>query len=244
MAGRRNDGLVLRDHVLDRVGAALDLEDELPHEGLMVLGAQVLVALREVVAFLHVETFEGLDEVHRVLAALELRLLDAELEAVHRLEVRLDVAVGQRVVGRDRLQRRQRVLVEFLVVGRIERPLEHRDVAVDADEAVDLVAERRQARGHRHRAVAGDLVFLGEAEVVALVDDVDRVLAEEDDEQAVEIAADLRQERRHVGGSERNAGGADDAAARLLDRLGIGVPGRLAPGVVGKGDDAISCPSC
>ena len=62
----------------------------------MVFLAEHLVALREVVAFLHLQAFERLDQLHRVLAALELRLLHAELEGVHRLEVRLHVAVGQR----------------------------------------------------------------------------------------------------------------------------------------------------
>ena len=47
----------------------------------MVLLAQRLVALREVVAFLHLETFERLDQLRRVGAALELRFLDAELKA-------------------------------------------------------------------------------------------------------------------------------------------------------------------
>ena len=80
------------------------------------------------------------------------------------------------------------------------------------------------------------LVLLGEAEVVGLVADGHAVLAEEDAEQPVEIAGDLRQERRHVGGAERNAGGADDFAAVLLDLRGIGVARRLAPGIVGIGD--------
>ena len=61
--------------------AVLDLEDELAQEGLVVFLAQHLVALREVVAFLHLEPFERLDQLRRVLAAAELRLLHAELQA-------------------------------------------------------------------------------------------------------------------------------------------------------------------
>ena len=121
-------------------------------------------------------------------------------------------------------------------IGRIERALEHRDVTVDGDEAVDLVAERGHVGRFADRAVAGPFVFLGQAEIVGLVADGHAVLAEEDAEQAVEIAGDLRQERRHVGGAERNAGGADHFAAVLLDLGGIGVARRLAPGIIGIGD--------
>ena len=81
-------------------------------------------------------------------------------------------------------------------------------------------------------AVADPLVFLGQAEVERLVGDRNAVLAEEDAEQAVEVAGDLRQERRHVGSAERNARGAGHLAALLLDLLGVGVLGGLAPGVV------------
>ena len=46
-------------------------------EGLVIFLAQRLVALREVVAGLHLEAFERLDQLHGVVAALELRLLHA-----------------------------------------------------------------------------------------------------------------------------------------------------------------------
>src|SRR5262249_24848081 len=62
------------------------------------------------------------------------------------------------------------------------------------------------------------------------------VLAEEDAEQAVEVAGDLGQERRHVGSAERDADLACDLAAHLLDLLHVGVAGRLAPRIVGIGD--------
>src|SRR6185369_8721387 len=96
--------------------------------------------------------------------------------------------------------------------------------------------ERRKIGRLGNGAVASPFVFLGEAEVERLVADRHPVLAEEDSEQAVKIAGDLRQERSHVGCSERDAGGADDLAARLLDLVGISIASRLAPGIVGIGD--------
>ena len=85
-------------------------------------------------------------------------------------------------------------------------------------------------------AVARPFVLLGEAEIEGLVADGDAVLAEEDAEQAVEIARDLREERRHVGGAERNAGRPDHFAALFLDLLRVSVARGLAPGIVGVGD--------
>src|SRR5581483_11835668 len=77
LAGRREDGLLLRDHLHDLVLAALDLEDELAEEGLVVFLAQGLVALREVVARLDLEALQRLDQLRGVLAAPEARLLHA-----------------------------------------------------------------------------------------------------------------------------------------------------------------------
>src|SRR5215470_223648 len=68
LARRRDDRLVLGDHVHDLVLAPAQLEHELPREGLVVLPAEGLVALREVVALLHLEALERLDELHGVLA--------------------------------------------------------------------------------------------------------------------------------------------------------------------------------
>src|SRR5262249_58559540 len=78
-AGRREERLLLVDRLHDAMLAALDLEDELAHERLVVLLAEHLVALREVLTFLHLQTFESLDELHGVLAAAEARFLHAEL---------------------------------------------------------------------------------------------------------------------------------------------------------------------
>src|SRR5262245_27103523 len=62
LAGGRDDRLVLRHHFHDVVLAALELVDELADEGLVVLPAEQLVPLREVLAFLHLEALEGIDQ--------------------------------------------------------------------------------------------------------------------------------------------------------------------------------------
>src|SRR5665213_4115058 len=232
VAGRRNHLLGRRHRLVQIVGPALHLEDELLQEGLMVFLADVLVTLREVVAQLHLEAFERRDQLHGVLRAVELRFLHRDFHRVESLVVRLHVFVGQRP-GRVDLGEPLLCLVEELVMRRsVEWTLEHRDVAIDADEAIDLVAEAGQIARLGDRAIAGKLVLLGEAEIVGLGADGDTVLAEEDREQAVEAAGDFRQERRHVGGAERDAGGADDFTAVLLDLGGVGVTRRLTPGVI------------
>src|SRR5246127_470773 len=96
LAGRGNDGLVLWNHVEHLELTAFDGVEELVEEGLVIGLAQRLVPLREVIAELHLEPLQRLDQLHRVLARLELRHLHAELERVHGLVVRLHVAVGQR----------------------------------------------------------------------------------------------------------------------------------------------------
>ena len=133
-----NDRLFLRDHFEDPVLAVLDVENELAQERLVILLAQHLVALREVVAFLHLEPLQGLDQLHGVLAAFEARLLHADLEGVHGLVVRLHVAVRQRPGRVDLLQTHHRIVEELLVVRGVERGIHHRHIAVDADEAFDL----------------------------------------------------------------------------------------------------------
>src|SRR5262249_55566568 len=204
---RRERRLLLRDDLEDPMLAILDVEDELAEEGLVIVLAQRLVALREVVSLLELQPFQGLDQLRSVLAAAETGLLHADLEGIHGLEVRLDVAVGQRARWIDLLESGHGVIEEFPVRGRVERRIENRDVAVDAHEPLDLASQRRKVGGLGDGAVARPFVLLGQAEVEGLVADGHAVLAEEDAEQAVEIPGDLRQERRHVGGAERNAGG-------------------------------------
>src|SRR5439155_1098457 len=87
LAGRRKDGLLLRDRLEDPVLVVLDVEDELAEEGLVVLPPQRLVSLGEVVRLLDLHAFQGLDDLHRVFTAAEARLLGAELEEVDGLEV-------------------------------------------------------------------------------------------------------------------------------------------------------------
>src|SRR5215831_12535251 len=84
-AGRWKDGFFLRHHFEDSVLAVVDVVNELANEGLMVFLAQGLVALREIIALLHFQTFERRNQFWRVVAALKTGLLDAELERVHRL---------------------------------------------------------------------------------------------------------------------------------------------------------------
>src|SRR5262245_19711804 len=80
LAGGRDDGLFLGDDLQDLVLAPADLEDELAGEGLVVFPPEGLVALGEVVALLHVQPLERLDELGGILAALEAGLLHADLE--------------------------------------------------------------------------------------------------------------------------------------------------------------------
>src|SRR5262245_19652788 len=232
LAGGRENGLVLRDYVEQSVFVVLDVEDEFADERLMVFLPERLVALGEVVALLDLHAFQRLDQLHRVLAPLEARLLHAELEEVDGLEVVLDVAVRQRARGVDLLQAHDGLVVELLVVGRVERRIHHGDVPIDPDEALDLLSEGRQVRRLGDGAVARELVLLGEAEVVGLRREGDRVGAGQDPEEPVEIAADLGDERGHVGDPERDASGAHDLAAALLDLFGISVAGGLPPRVV------------
>src|SRR5207253_9537745 len=72
-AFRRKDGLFLRDDIEDPILAFVNVEDELADEGLVILLAQRLVALREIIAFLHFEAFQRLDQLWRVFASAEFR---------------------------------------------------------------------------------------------------------------------------------------------------------------------------
>ena len=96
----------------------------------------------KVVTQFHLQTLERLDELHRVFTAAEFRLLHADLERIHRLEVRLHIAIGQRTRWVDLRQPYFRFVEKFLVLRRIEGAILNWDVPVDSDEAFDLIAER------------------------------------------------------------------------------------------------------
>ena len=221
---------------MDLIGAALHLEDDLAHERLVVLLAQHLVAGREVGALLHLEPFEGGDQLVAVVAALEAGFLDAELDGVHRLEIRLDIAVGQRARQSDLLQPVDRLVEEGVQIGRVERRVEYRHIAVDADKPLDLVAERRQLARYGDRAVAGAFVFLGKAEIIALVDDVDRIGPKKIKNSPSK--SPLIFDRNGVMSAVPSGMPMVPTTSPpfFLISAGIGVAGRLAPRIVGKGD--------
>ena len=81
-------------------------------------------------------------------------------------------------------------------------------------------------------AVTGELVLPGQTQIVRLGGQDHGVGAEEDAEEAVEVSADLGEERRHVGRPQRDSRSPDHLAAQLLDLLDVGVAGGLAPRVV------------
>src|SRR5262249_33875669 len=93
LAGWREDRLLLWNRLEDPVLAILHREDELADEGLVILLAQHLVVLREVVSFFHFASVERVDQLHRVFAAAELRFLHPELQGINGLVVRLHVTV-------------------------------------------------------------------------------------------------------------------------------------------------------
>src|SRR2546421_953718 len=121
LAGRRDDRLLLGHHLHDLVLVVLDREDELAEERLMVFLPQSLVALREVIAFLDLHALEGLDQLHRVFPTTEPGPLDAELQEIHGLEVRLHVAIRQRARRIDLLESGDGLVEEFPVVRRVQR---------------------------------------------------------------------------------------------------------------------------
>jgi len=104
------------------------------------------------------------------------------LEGIHGLEVRLDVAIGQRTGRIDLLEPSDGLFEKLLVRGCVQRRIENRDVSVDADEAFDLAAQGRKVGGFRDGAVPSPLVLPGQAEVERLVADRHAVLTEEDAE--------------------------------------------------------------
>src|SRR2546428_7275512 len=121
LARRWDDRLLFGDHVQDLMLVVLDREDELTEERLMVFLPHRLVALREVVALLDLHALQGLDQLHRVFSAAEPGLLDAELQEIHRLEVRLDIAVRQRTGRIDLLEGDNGLVEELLMVRRVQR---------------------------------------------------------------------------------------------------------------------------
>src|SRR5262245_10029180 len=92
-AGWRDDRPLLWNRPEDPDLAIRHVADALADEGLVILLAQHLVALRAVVAFFHFESLERLDQLHRVFAAAELRFLHPELQGINGLVVRLHVTV-------------------------------------------------------------------------------------------------------------------------------------------------------
>src|SRR5258705_12677102 len=121
LAGRRDERLLLGNRLQELVLVVLDREDELAQERLVIFLPDRLVALREVIAFLDVHAFQGLDQVHRVLAAAEPGLLHAELQEVHRLEGRLHVAVRQRAGRVELLELDDGLVEKLLLVRRVKR---------------------------------------------------------------------------------------------------------------------------
>src|SRR5262249_33468876 len=115
-AGRREESLVAGDRLDDAVLAVFDVEDDLQRKRLVIFLAEQLVSGREVVTQFHLQALKRLDELHRVFAAAEFRQFHADLERVHRLVVRLDVAIRQRPRWVDLRQPRFGFVEEFLVL--------------------------------------------------------------------------------------------------------------------------------
>src|SRR6185503_1408089 len=138
-------------------------------ESLMVLLAQHLFAQREVVPFRHFKSFEGLDQLHGILAPAKARLLHAELECVHGLEVRVDEAVWRGARWINLFEARRGIFEKLPVRGCVEWAIEYRQIAVDAGKTLDLIAERPQVGRLDDAAIACPFVLLGEAEIEGLI---------------------------------------------------------------------------
>src|SRR5262249_58173445 len=78
----------------DPMPAALNVENEFINEGLVVFPPKLLVALGEVVPRVHLEALQRFDEPRRVLASPETGFLNADLQEVYALVIRLDKAIG------------------------------------------------------------------------------------------------------------------------------------------------------
>src|SRR5215831_1401195 len=191
LAGRREECLVAGDGFDDAVFPVLDVENDLQWKRLMVLFTEQFVTSEEIVTHFHLQAFKRLDQLHRVLTAFELGPFHADLQSVHRLEVCLHVPIGQRARWIDLRQPDLGLIEEFLVMRRVKRTLEYRDVSINADEPLDLVAECRKISRLCNGAIAGPFVLLRQSKIVGLVSDGYAVLAEKDPEQPVELAGDL-----------------------------------------------------
>ena len=139
----------------------------------MVGLAQRLVALREVVAFLHFEAFKRFDQLVGVGRPLN---FDISIRPSRRSSPRSSTAHSGRATGRtDRFRQPRLGLVEELVKRRrVERSGKDRNVTVDADEAVDLGADGRHVGEFDDGAVAGKFILLGQTEIVGLIGDRSR----------------------------------------------------------------------
>src|SRR5262249_19415579 len=191
LAGRREERLIAGHGLKDTVFPILDVENDLQGERLMVFLAEQFVSGWKVVAQFHLQTFKGLDELHRVLAPSEFRLLHADFKRVHRLIVRLHIAIRQRTGRIDFRQACLSLIKKPSVLWRVEWARLNRNVAIDADETLDFVPERRKIGGLSNGAVTSPFVLLGEPKIEGLVTDGHAIFAEKDAEQPVERAGNL-----------------------------------------------------
>src|SRR5215475_10760096 len=93
-----------RDRGADPVAAFQDVENELSREGLVVFLTEFLVPLRKVVAGVNLEVLERLDELRGVLTTPEAGSLDADLEEVDALIIRLDKTIRHDAGGAESLR--------------------------------------------------------------------------------------------------------------------------------------------
>jgi hypothetical protein len=80
--------------------------------------------------------------------------------------------------------------MNLLLGGRVERTVQHGNVAINADEALDLLPCAGRLVDS-DRAVTDPFVLLGKTQIERPVGDGDPVLAKEDGKQTVEVAGDL-----------------------------------------------------
>ena len=120
------------------------------------------------------------------LTAPEIAGFHAYLKDVQGLEIRLAVAVREDAVLVVFPRMLEDGVEELPMMFCIQRSLEDRQIAVDANKSQRLLPLRRQVgAGHYSGPVAGKAVLVVETQVISLGDHVDAVLAEKDHEQAV-----------------------------------------------------------